>query len=102
MYYRKDLAALHNSFSQELHNSHSRQVYRVLKPSVGAHPLNIIKRVFMGSWRHFLRTGLGTPPALREIVGVVEDITGVGIDPGEPLHMFFTAFARIHGLSIHT
>lgn len=52
------------------------------------------KQVRMGSWRMFNRTGASTVPALREIVGVVEDLSGVGIDPGEPIEMLYSPFSQ--------
>jgi putative ABC transport system permease protein len=41
-----------------------------------------------------MRTGGGTPPVLREIVGVVENATDVGLDPGEPMPALFAPFAQ--------
>ncbi len=52
------------------------------------------KRISTGSWRRFIRTGVSTDPVLREVVGVVEDLQGVGIEPGPPLLAVFSPMAQ--------
>lgn len=52
------------------------------------------KRIVIGSWRTFRTTGSSTPPITREIVGVTEEITGIGIDPGPPVEMLFAPFEQ--------
>lgn len=52
------------------------------------------KRIRIGSWRHFMQTGASTTPIVREVVGVTNDLTGVGIDPGQPVEMIISPFAQ--------
>lgn len=52
------------------------------------------RRVLIGSWRTFRATGMSTPPVEREIVGVTENLSAMGIDPGPPVEMLFAPFAQ--------
>jgi ABC-type antimicrobial peptide transport system permease subunit len=47
------------------------------------------KRITIGSWRTFGTAGTSTPPIERRIVGVTEELSGAGVEPGPPIELLF-------------